>query len=294
MEESIPFSGELELPESSEDMVSMVNVRIAHKELEAKPDYDGEMREFNVDVVLDLDIRLYEEEEISLLGDVYSTKEELQPITQTARFQRILAKNACKCKVAEKITLNEDRAVLQICRSDGAVKLDEVTVQPEGLLLEGVLEVSLLYLTSDDTASIQAERFTLPFQCSATVPDVDENSIYQVIPGLEQMTAVMMGGNGVEIKAVVNLEVLVQQPIEQPVITGIDRQPLDLEKLQKLPGIVGYIVQPDDDIWKIAKKFHTTIDTVVKTNELPENVVKPGQRLILVKEIGNAHKFPKT
>ena len=32
----------------------------------------------------------------------------------------------------------------------------------------------------------------------------------------------------------------------------------------------------------------------VKTNELPENVVKPGQRLILVKEIGNAHKFPKT
>ncbi len=104
----------------------------------------------------------------------------------------------------------------------------------------------------------------------------------------------MMGGNGVEIKAVVNLEVLVQQPIEQPVITGIDRQPLDLEKLQKLPGIVGYIVQPDDDIWKIAKKFHTTIDTVVKTNELPENVVKPGQRLILVKEIGNAHKFPKT
>ncbi len=116
VEESIPFSGELELPESSEDMVSMVNVRIAHKELEAKPDYDGEMREFNVDVVLDLDIRLYEEEEISLLGDVYSTKEELQPITQTARFQRILAKNACKCKVAEKITLNEDRAVLQICK----------------------------------------------------------------------------------------------------------------------------------------------------------------------------------
>lgn len=294
MEESIPFSGELELPESSEDMVSMVNVRIAHKELEAKPDYDGEMREFTADVVLDLDIRLYQEEEISLLGDVYSTKEELQPITQTAKFQQILAKNACKCKVAEKITLNEERSVLQICRSDGAVKLDEVTVQKDELLLEGVLEVSLLYLTSDDSASIQAERFTLPFQCSATVPNVDENSIYQIIPGLEQMTAVMMGGNGVEIKAVVNLEVLVQQPIEQAVITGIDRQPLDLEKLQKLPGIVGYIVQPDDDIWGIAKKFHTTIETIVRANELTEDTVKSGQRLILVKEIGNTHKFPKT
>lgn len=294
LEESIPFSGEVELPESSEEMVPMVNVRIAHKELEAKPDYDGEMREFNADVVLELDIRLYQEEEVKLLDDLYSTKEELQPVTQNAKFQKILAKNACKCKVAEKISLNDERAVLQICRSDGTVKLDEVSVQPEGLLLEGVLELSLLYLTSDDSAPIQSERFTLPFQCSATVPDVKESSIYQVIPGLEQMTAVMMGGNSVEIKAVVNLEVLVQQPIDQPVITGVERQPLDLEKLQQLPGIVGYIVQPGDNLWKIAKQFHTTTDTVIRENELPEGPVKPGQRLILVKEIGNTHNFPKS
>ena len=289
LEESIPFSGELELPESKEEMVSMVNVRIAHKELEAKPDYDGEMREFNGDVVLDLDIRLYQEEKASLLGDIYSTREELLPITQSARFQQILAKNACKCKVAEKITLNEVRSGLQIWRRGGAVKLDEVSVQEDGLLLEGVLEVSLLYLTSDDSASIQAESFTLPFQCSAAVAGVTQESIYQVIPGLEQMTAVMMGGNGVEIKASIDLEILVQEPLEQPVITGVERHPLDMEKLQALPGIVGYIVQPEDDLWKIAKKFHTTMDTVMRANELAEETVKPGQKLILVKEIGNMH-----
>ncbi len=291
LEESIPFSGELELSESSEELVPMVSVRIAHKELEAKPDYDGEMREFGVDTVLDLDIRLYEEEETNLLSDLYSTREELLPVTQTTEFQKILAKNACKCKVAEKVSLHDSSPVLQICRSDGAVKLDEVSVQEDGLLLEGVLEVSLLYLTSDDSASIQSESFTLPFQCSATVSGADESSIYQVIPGLEQMTAVMMGGSGVEIKAVVNLEVLVQQPVRQPVITGVERQPLDLEKLQKLPGIVGYIVQPEDDLWGIAKKFHTTMDTVMQTNELTDGQVKAGQKLILVKEIGNTHDF---
>ncbi len=294
LEESIPFSGELELPESKEEMVSMVNVRIAHKDLEAKPDHDGEMRGFDVDVVLDLDIRLYQEEKADLLGDIYSTREELQPVTQTARFQQILAKNDCKCKVAEKISLNGERSVLQICRSDGAVKLDEVTVQEDGLLLEGVLEVSLLYLTSDDSASIQAESFPLPFQCSASVAGVTEESIYQVIPGVEQMTAVMMGGNGVEIKAQIDLEILVQEPLEQPVITGVERQPLDMEKLQKLPGIVGYIVQPEDDLWKIAKKFHTTMDTVMHANDLAEETVKPGQKLILVKEIGNTHNFPRS
>lgn len=293
LEESIPFSGEMELPESSEDMVSMVNVRLAHKDLEAKPDYDGEMREFAADVVLDLDIRLYQEEDMALLGDIYSTREELLPMVKTARFQQILAKNACKCKLSEKFNLNDQFQILQICRSDGTVKLDETEVVEDGLLLEGVLELSLLYLTSDDTAPIQSERFAIPYQCSATVPGMNEDSIYQVIPGLEQLTAVMMGGNTVEIKAVVNLEVLVQQPVEQPVIIGVEEKPLDLERLQKLPGIVGYIVQPEDDLWKIAKEFHTTMEMIREANELEDGQVRAGQKLILVKEIGNMHNFSK-
>ena len=194
MEESIPFSGEMELPESAEEMVPMVNVRLAHKELEAKPDYDGEMREFGADAVLDLDIRLYQEEDMTLLGDLYSTREELEPVVKTACFQQILAKNACKCKLSEKFGLNDSRQILQICRSDGTVKLDEVSVVEDGLLLEGILELSLLYLTSDDVSPIQSEQFAIPYQCSATAPGVTEESIYQVIPGLEQLTAVMLGG----------------------------------------------------------------------------------------------------
>ena len=68
-------------------------------------------------------------------------------------------------------------------------------------------------------------------------------------------------------------------------ITGVDVQPLDTEKLQKLPGIVGYIVQPGDSLWKIAKKFHTTVDNIMDTNGLTSDLLQPGEKLILVKEI---------
>ena len=36
----------------------------------------------------------------------------------------------------------------------------------------------------------------------------------------------------------------------------------------------------------IAKKFHTTVENIVTTNELPGEQVKTGQRLLLVKEVG--------
>ena len=95
----------------------------------------------------------------------------------------------------------------------------------------------------------------------------------------------MLGGDSVEIKAVVSADLLVLQPIRESVVTEVSAGPLDLKKLQEMPGIVGYVVQPEDTLWKIAKKFHTTVDQVREMNGLSEGGIKKGDRLILVKEI---------
>ena len=86
-------------------------------------------------------------------------------------------------------------------------------------------------------------------------------------------------------KSTISLDLLALQPVCQQIITNASEAPMDLNSLQKLPGIVGYIVQPEDSLWKIAKKFHTTIDTIIATNGLTDKSVKPGDRLILVKEL---------
>ena len=72
MEETLPFSGELEMSDVKEEMIPMITVRLAHRDLEAKPDYDGEMREMDAEAVLELDIKLYEEQEADPLTDMYS------------------------------------------------------------------------------------------------------------------------------------------------------------------------------------------------------------------------------
>ena len=72
LEESIPFSGEVELAESLEGMIPFITVRLVHKDLEVSPDADGEMRELTADAVMELDIRLYEEQQTELLSDLYA------------------------------------------------------------------------------------------------------------------------------------------------------------------------------------------------------------------------------
>ena len=83
----------------------------------------------------------------------------------------------------------------------------------DNIQIDGVLEVSLLYLTSDDESPVQAAVEQVPFHCTAEARGVTKDSVYQLNTGLEQLTAVMMGGEMVEIKAVLALDFLVLQPV---------------------------------------------------------------------------------
>lgn len=286
MEESIPFSGMLELPEVTEGMIPAVTMRLAHKDIEMKPDFDGEMRELDVDAVVELDMKFYEEKPEEFLEDVYSTGCQLNVETKDVFFDRMIAKNTCKSRVSEKVSLHNPDKILQICHSSGSVKVEEAEAADNSLAVEGILEVTLLYLTNDDAVPVQSETAVVPFSCSIEAEGITKDSNFQIMPSLEQLTAVMMGGDSVEIKAVVSLDVLVMQPVRQQVIANVTEAPLDMKKIKEMPGITGYIVQPDDTLWDIGKRYHTTAAAIMTANELTEERVKAGDRLILVKDVG--------
>lgn len=285
IEESIPFSGEIEMQGAVEEMIPAIEVRLLHKGIEEKPDYDGEMRELDIDAVMELDIRLYEEQELEILTDLYSTDHELNMETGEVCFDQILTRNTGRCRIAEKVEPGGGQRILQICHSSGTIKLDEVEARDQHLSIDGVLEVRLLYLTDDDNRPVQSAAELLPFHYAAEVPGISPDSIWYLDSSVEQLTAVMVGGDMVEIKAVAALDMLVFQPVCRQVILRADTAPIDTEKLSRIPGIVGYLVQEGDTLWDIAKRFHTTIDNIMMTNSLSSEHVHRGDCLILVKEV---------
>lgn len=285
VEESIPFSGEVEMQGTAADMIPVIGLKLIHRDLEEKPDYDGEMRELSVDAVIELDVRLYEEQELELLQDLYATNREIVLDTGEAVFDRILTRNFGKCRVAEKVEMETDPRVLQICHSSGSVKLDGVEVRENALAVDGVLEVKLLYLTDEDARPVQAATRLVPFHYEAEAPGITEDSIWYLEPGLEQLTAVMAGGGQAELRGVITLDLFVLQPETRQIILQAQVHPVDTEKMKAMPGIVGYLVQPGDSLWDVAKRFHTTEKSILEANELPGDAIKAGDCLILVKEI---------
>ena len=80
VEWEIPFTGEVDCPECREGMIGCVKVRTGFCQVEVKPDEDGEERILCLEAILELDMKGYEEEKITLLEDIYSTEKEIQPV----------------------------------------------------------------------------------------------------------------------------------------------------------------------------------------------------------------------
>lgn len=147
-----------------------------HRDLELQPDADGEMREIAVDAVMELDIRLYEEEEVELLSDLYALDREVIPETGTACFDTLAVRNQVRTKIQEKIQLTGRQRILQMCHADGDVKIDEVQIREDGIHMDGVLEVRLLYLTADDQAPVGAASEVLPFHLMAAADGLPQDA----------------------------------------------------------------------------------------------------------------------
>lgn len=287
VENALPFTGTIDCPGGTEDMISDISHHISGVELEVKPDYDGEERVLHLEMVMDLEVKIFSEEENRMVEDIYSLEKKLNPRCEEAVFERLLLRNFSKCRITEKLNTEQNQeAILQICASEGNVIVEQTEIVAEGIQVEGTLQVGILYVTAEDKMPVASMRDILPFHYLIEVPGINADCRYHLQAGIEQMTTVMTDSTRVEVKAVINLNCIVFERQRLQKITEVEEEPLDMEALQESPGIVGYIAKEKDRLWDIAKENFTTVSDIVSTNQLPSEQIKEGDKILIIKTVG--------
>lgn len=286
VEQSIPFQGEVACEGCSLEMLPNIEVSMLQSSVEVKPDADGEERIIRVEAVMELDMKMYEEQPYALLQDVYTPKKECIITREAEPLESLLVRNYSKCRVSERVEVPQSSGkILQICHSDGVIKLDDVRIAENGIEAEGVIQVRILYIVSDDEMPFYSTEASVPFRHMIEAPDICPNCRYHLRTDLEQLSTNMADSNEIEVKAVLNLNVLVLNQESREIIRGIEEKEPDMEKIKNMPGIVCYIVQPQDTLWDIARAFYTTVEDIKKLNDLSSEEVSANDRLILVKKV---------
>lgn len=272
--------------EKDAEIIYKIMVQPVSKELEVKPDYDGEERMLVMELGMNLDIRIWREEKIEVLEDLYSLEKQLIPVRENEVIESLLVKNDSQCRLTERIELEETQErILQICSCEGEVHLEKAVQREGGVFAEGILIAELLYITTDDKMPIGVLKQIYPFEQLIEMPEASGGLMMELECGLSQLSAVMLDQEHVEVKAVIGLELLALKEENISNITEVMEEPLDLEELQKKPGLIGYIAKEGDLLWSIAKENHTTVHEIMQNNNKKDERLERGERILVVKSV---------
>ena len=283
-EASVPVRGAVECQGMREGMLENIRFGIGHQELEVKADADGEERKISLDLVLDLDMKLYEEIRVETISDLYGVDREIEAVRQPGCCKQLLTKNTGKTKVSGRFSVGTGLPKMQqICGSFGEIQMGAVEPCPEGLKLTGAISVRALYTTQDPDLPFYCLKDSLPFSYIMEVPQARQDCRYEIEPALEQLTISMLDAEEADGKAMLSFQGMVCEVHEEPMVTSVNVSDLDPEKLSALPGIVAYIVKDGDSLWSIGKKYYVPVARMKEMNDLTSEEVKAGDKILVVK-----------
>ncbi len=281
-ETTIPFSGVLECHGCGEGMLPDIRCRLGQKELTVRPDFDGEERCVGLELVLDFTIRIYEEERLEIISDIYGVSNEINTVSHRADLRRLLSRVVGKTKVTGRMH-TKNGTVLQLLHSEGTVALEQQTTVENGILLQGALTVKVMYITGEDEAPYACVQDRIPYQYTLEVPDISPQDSSAVHAEVEQLQVTMLDGEEMDVKAVLSFSTVAFKTVPVDLIGQVTVAPLDTGKMSGLPGMVVYMVKDGDNLWNIGKKYYVPVDALRKMNGLETDELKAGQKLLIVK-----------
>lgn len=285
-ETDIPFYTLMDCHGCSESMIPDITLSVTNPTFEVRPDADGESRSVHLDTLIEMQIKIYEETSIELITDIYSPSQALTPSYRPVTYENLILHNQNKARISEHCKLPPSTPkILQICHGFGSIHPDDITQVKEGLHIEGALEVTVFYITSEDSHPVYAANLMLPFEQTIEVLYPSQDYTYRITPELEQLTILSTDTDELEVKANLIFDCFLFEQVTKDFLSDVTEEPFDYDTLFSLPGMIGYVVKEGDTLWDIAKSHHTTINSIKELNDLSEPEPAVGTKLLLIKEI---------
>ncbi len=285
IEQTVPYQGRVECYGVDETMYHHVQANLEEVHADIRVDEDGEMRIVGIEGTLQVCIAVYEEEQVDILEDMYSLENTCVLETKDVEYEQLVLQNNSKCKVMERLTIPElKNEILQICHSSGAIHVDRTVVREDGVLVEGALYISFLFVRANDNMPFDTWQGVVPFTHLMECQEAEDNLTFHISTILEQLSITLQGGDEIEVKAALAFHGFFKRKGMRKMIQEVKVLPLSMEEIEKRPSIVGYIVKPEDDLWSLAKRYSTSVEAIRELNDVSGEKLKAGDRLLIFKE----------
>lgn len=280
VESKIPVMGFVDIANVTDE--NICNIKNELKNLVIKPN-NVEEHSIYVEAEIEFNLFVYQNKSLELIQDLYSPSMSLN--ANCKKVNTMQEKKVIKdiCNIREKQLIPEIRNE-KIYDVDVNVEIKKQNILSDRIIFEGEINVRFIYSNTQEN-SINTKKIVIPFNHNMNCEGINQNTKVQVKVEVSSKDVIIMPDESAEMKIDLNLLVDIFKNTEMNVITD-----LNVEENREIDNysIIIYFVKPGDTLWKIAKKFRSTVENIVKINEIEdENKIYVGQQLFIPRYVAN-------
>ncbi len=280
----MPFTHSVDIVGAYQGLECTADVWVQELFLDPREDINGEMRVLNVEAVIAAEAQVFETETKELLIDAYCPGLSIQPKKRRIKLTQVVGETQEQVVVKDSMTFPENvPQAARILYAEAKPIITDQHISDGKVVIEGVLVSKVIYQPTDPSYGPASIKEDIPFRQSVVVEGAQEDMECQSQLLIDHVNCTLIAPDEVEFRAVMTAEAKVFTSEEREVFLDVEVEEL---KQGEDSGIFVYFVQPGDSLWSIAKKYNTTIATILKYNEIDESqVLTPGDKLLIYKKL---------
>lgn len=269
----LPFSQIMEVEGAAEGCIPSLRLQMTGTDLQIDGD-DAEGRQISVTLYLHAIALLREEQEITLLNDLYSTSYETAyeavPLSITGFYETFTRRHTVR-EVLE-IGVVAD-SILSLSASCGTVS---VSREGEATVLRTEVSVQALYLDEGGVPLVVERSFDITSQLE--VPEDCKVSACAICPEEIQGS---LGDRGIEVRFPVDFRAEAVSRLKKICINSAKLDTESTKETVGAPSLVLRCLGKQESAWDLAKKYNTTISMILAANQLEDGEI-PREKLLLI------------
>ncbi|MDF2671890.1 MAG: hypothetical protein K0R09_155 [Clostridiales bacterium] len=286
MEQDVAFTHEMNVSGVAPGMKCDVSFKIQDDYEEIKENEEGERKGIEVEVVVDIKTKVYMKKEMERIEDAYSPEEKYELEKQTVKSMSFFGEGVDSQNLKEKIVLSDDaKPINNIKHINVNSVITDSKIVEDKVVIEGIVNCCVIYMAAVEEGGMENYIEEIPFKSTIDIPGVKFDMASEVNANIEHMSYEKMSGREIDLKVIIETVAKVFSKAVVDVVRAVEEIDIS-DNIRNMPSIIIYTIQQNDNLWKIAKKYYTTIEDIVKINEIQDpDYVEAGAKILIPKKM---------
>jgi len=280
----VPFTHFVEIADAFSDMKYKLKLSVDELYYDIKENIRGEKKIVEIEGVIKVEAKVMDTQSREILVDTYSPSKALKITKNQIQLNENIGMNRSNVLLRETLDIPHGHPpISEVFSVNIKPILTDYSISEDKTTVEGILEATVMYKAMEGIQPLYSFIQEVPFRHYVDLEGLQEDMEAEVELFIEEVNYNVVNGEQVELK--VNVGAICEAYCSKTIDVIANIEELEEEvNLTSRPSLTIYYMQPEDTLWNVAKKYYTTVQKIMETNQIEDPVaVKSGDHIIIEK-----------